>query len=147
MGWQDTIKTKSHVSIHPPMSTKKTRTPLTKSTPPARVCFMVTDSGGLGTEIFHGCLDAFRYIPGVRLTSLPFREGGIEVARKWKPSLAIAHVQQENQVKMIRHADEQVQPDMKLPDPFGQTINKSLSIRIVSEQTSLWWPDCDAVAS
>ncbi|MCC5848987.1 MAG: helix-turn-helix domain-containing protein [Verrucomicrobia bacterium] len=47
-------------------------------------------------------MDAFRHIPGVRLTSLPFREGGFEVARKWKPSLAIAHIQHEKQAELIQ---------------------------------------------
>ena len=40
----------------------------------------------------------------------------------------------ENQVKMVRHADEQVEPNVVLLDPIGQTIQEALPVILVGEK-------------
>ena len=53
----------------------------------------------------------------------------------------------ENQVKVVDHAGEQVEPDVVLFDAFAQALQEALVIGIVSEQSLIERPACAAVVS
>jgi hypothetical protein len=53
----------------------------------------------------------------------------------------------ENQVEVVRHADEKVQPNMELLHALGQSTQKALMVRLISEQPFFRRPTGAPVAS
>ena len=43
----------------------------------------------------------------------------------------------EDQVEVVRHADEQIEPDVELLDAFGQSLQKAFVVWLVLEQPAL----------
>jgi hypothetical protein len=48
---------------------------------------------------------------------------------------------------VVRHADEQIHANIELPHTFGQLLETTPMVRIISKQSLLGWPACPAVAS